>query len=124
VIQISARQLEAFEAQKYAEFEARTAEWLQKHFPSHCHLLGANDLRERIRLGLQIAALQGFHARAEGQKFIYLMFLFGRDFDVCPAFDWLRKILRQSEKAPALRMKEAFSEIESRYRTGALSAED
>jgi hypothetical protein len=63
-------------------FENRMVEHLQHCFPRKCIALTESGLRAEIRHGIQKARGYGFENELEICKYVNLMFIFGRDFDI------------------------------------------
>jgi hypothetical protein len=63
-------------------FENRVIEHLRRCFPRKCAARTESGVREEIRHGIHKARGYGFETELEICKYINLMFLLGRDFDV------------------------------------------
>lgn len=63
-------------------FENRMVEHLQRCFPRKCAALTESGVRAEIRHGIQKARDYGLENELEVCKYINLMFIFGRDFDI------------------------------------------
>lgn len=63
-------------------FEDQMVVHLQKCFPESCAVMTGPEIRAEVQLGIQKAINYRFVQEIEICKFVNLMFLFGRDFDM------------------------------------------
>jgi hypothetical protein len=75
-------------------FERRAAEHLRRYVPDACLSLGDAALAAAINHGIARATHHGLETERDLLRFLTLMFVFGRDFDVDPALPWAAEILR------------------------------
>ena len=90
---IRREQMAALSSNMRTSFEPRVMRHLKKNFPEQCKALGDVQLREFVDYGVQRASDHGFITEADTCKYIDLMFVFGRDFDMDPDLPWAVTIL-------------------------------
>jgi hypothetical protein len=95
MLMIREEQMAVFEQAVVKNFANRVYEHLQKFFPEQCQYLGADQVREAIRLGLKQA--EHYHLVSERDVYFYisLMFLLGSHFDEDPQLPWVAELLRE-----------------------------
>jgi len=96
--------LDAFALAAREGFEDRTAAHLQSRFPQECEELGEEEVRERIREGIERAGRYDIHAEKDVATFIRYMFGLAPDFDTSRKFEWVGPILRDKELSPTERL--------------------
>ena len=84
----------------FAEEERRKFEdWMHDHvreqLPGEYRAAGEEEIRELIRYGRERAASYGIQSRRDVCKYIDLMVVLGKDFDVDARFPWAAEILRK-----------------------------
>lgn len=84
---------EAFDQDIRRRFENRMVAHLNQFFPARCQALGEPAVREWISHGIGRAAGYGIVAERDACKYIDVMFVFGRDFDIDPLNPWAAPIL-------------------------------
>jgi len=91
--------MDVFRRNMLQQFEDSMVEHVNHQFPEVCGEMEEPQVRETIRYGMERAGSYGITIEQEVSKYINLMFLFGRDFDVDTSFPWASGILR-SETSP------------------------
>ncbi len=74
-------------------FENRMLEHLKEFFPKHCEILGEEQVRKVIRLGIERAEQYGLVSERDIHLYVGLMFMLGSYFDQDPQLPWAAKIL-------------------------------
>lgn len=74
-------------------FESRLLEHLKEFFPKHCEILGEEQVRKVIRLGIERAKQYGLVSERDIHLYLGLMFMLGSYFDQDPQLPWAAKIL-------------------------------
>ena len=72
---------------------ARVCDHLERCFPHRCRALGPDGVREAVDHGIARAAAYGIRSERDVCKYVDLMFVFGRDFDLPAEQPWAAKIL-------------------------------
>jgi len=85
-------QMAAFEQGAIRNFETRLLEHLQEFFPKQCQILGDEQVRQVIRLGLERAEQYELNSERDIHLYVGLMFMLGSYFDVDPQLPWAAKI--------------------------------
>jgi hypothetical protein len=85
--------IEAFNKDIRCRFEERMVAHVNQFFPVRCQVLGAEGVREWISHGIGRAQSYSIVAERDVLKYINIMFVFGRDFDVDPEHRWAAAIL-------------------------------
>lgn len=93
MLRIRATQMAAFRQTAIHNFENRMLEHLKEFFPRHCQILGAEQVRKVIRLGLEQAKQYDFDSERNVHLFVGLMFMLGSYFDQDPQLPWAANIL-------------------------------
>lgn len=78
-------------------FENRMLEHLKEFFPKHCEILGEEQVRKVIRLGLERAEQYGLVSERDIHLYVGLMFMLGSYFDHDPQLPWAAKILTDED---------------------------
>ena len=86
-------QMMAFEKAAIRNFENRMIEHLEEFFPRHCAILGSDQVRKVIRLGLERAEKYGLISERDVHLYVGLMFMLGSYFDCDLQLPWAAKIL-------------------------------
>ena len=76
-------------------FEDRMLSHLTRYFSEACARMGESGARELIRYGIERAKHYGIVAERDVCKYIDVMAVLGRDFDVDAAFPWAAEILAE-----------------------------
>ena len=74
-------------------FENRLLEHLQEFFPRQCQILGVEQSRELIRLGIAQAEKYGLDTERDVYLYVGLMCMLGSHFDQDPQLPWAAQIL-------------------------------
>jgi hypothetical protein len=99
-------QMAALGLRHRAAFEARLREHLRRFFPERCAALGPGGLDEAVGHGVARAGAHGIVAERDVCKYVDLMFVFGRDFDLAARQPWAARILRRhAASAPSARVE-------------------
>jgi hypothetical protein len=102
-------------------FEDRMVIHLNKCFPAQCKAGGEPKVRETIRYGIERASTHGMTAERDVCKFIDLMFVYGRNFDVDPNLTWPSAVFNdRSLRDPTIKM-EVLYETGMQHQPGAKS---
>ncbi|MDS4026630.1 MAG: hypothetical protein RKO25_06565 [Candidatus Contendobacter sp.] len=90
-------QMTTFEQAAVHNFENRLLEHLKEFFPKHCEILGDEQVRKVIRLGIERA--EQYEVVSERDLYLYvgLMFMLGSYFDEDPQLPWAGKILKDED---------------------------
>ena len=108
MLKIRKEQMEVFEQAAIRNFEDEIVEHLKKFSPRHCEVIGEDNVRKVIRLGIERGKKYNLTNRGPVRFYIELMFMFGSDFDTDPQLPWAGKILNdpmavdQKERADQL----------------------
>ena len=76
-------------------FEIWMLAHLRKFFSKQSEAAGEVRLRETIRYGIKRAAAHGFRGKRDVCKYIDLMVVLGRDFDIDERYPWAGVILTE-----------------------------
>ena len=74
-------------------FENRMLAHLTRYFSEACARMGEGETRDLIRYGIERANHYGIEAERDVCKYIDVMVVLGRDFDVDETFPWAAEIL-------------------------------
>ncbi len=86
-------QMEAFSATATDDFENRLVTSLYRSYPNECETLQETGVRETIRYGIDRAGRYEIKSEKGVAQYIFLMFEFGRDFDIDSDYPWAAQIL-------------------------------
>lgn len=81
------------------KFESQMLDHLRKFFPDQSLKMDEQALRETVRYGSRRSEHYGCNSVSEKTKYLNLMFVFGRDFDVDPDLKWAAKFFRPRKGA-------------------------
>jgi hypothetical protein len=90
-------QADALRKAAVKNFEDRSIVHVTKYFPTEFAKLGQVRMREMVRYGVERAKSYGIVAERDVCKYVDLMLLFGRDFDLDLSLHWPQAILIGSE---------------------------
>ena len=90
---IRSAQFGVFSELEVLKFEDWMAGHLKRFFSAKCDALGEACIVETIRYGIKRASQHGFRTRRDVCKYIDLMMVLGRDFDLDPELPWAAAIL-------------------------------
>jgi len=103
MLRIRQEQVSAFVEAALKSFEDRMINHLNTFFREPCEALGERKTRQAIQHGIQRAATHGLLTERNVCKYIDLIFVFGRDFDI--TLPWARQILNdQSLRDPTMKI--------------------
>jgi hypothetical protein len=100
---IRAEQMHALEVAKRAGFIERLVAHFTKVWPEKVQALG-DGLRAFIGTGVDRALAYEITTEADIARFINLMFVWGKDFGVSPAWPWALEILHDPTLSGAVRV--------------------
>jgi len=95
MLMIREEQMAVFEQAAVKNFASRVYEHLQKFFPECCQHLGADQVREAVRLGLDRAEHYQLISERDVYLYVSLMFLLGSSFDEDPQLPWVAELLKE-----------------------------
>jgi hypothetical protein len=95
MLTIRKEQLKVFSKNEADKFEDRVVVHLRKIFPEQSEALGEEKLAELIQYGVKRARAYEIVAQRDVCKYIDLMMIFGRDFDVDPKLSWAAATLHE-----------------------------
>jgi hypothetical protein len=118
MLTIRKEQMAVFEAAEMNKFVEHMLVHLNKVFPNQCQALGEAKMRETIQHGIKRAAAYGITAERDVCKYIDLMIVFGRDFDVAPECAWAGEILNDKGlRNPTKKMDRLFEAAKQHARS-------
>lgn len=89
-------QMAAFNQYMRGRFEEHMVGHLHTYYAEACHALGEVKIREMIRHGIARAKIYGITAETDVSRYINMMFVFGREFDIEPNYKVFRQILDET----------------------------
>lgn len=100
----------AFRAAMRKNFESDMVAQLREDFPEDCEVLGEDQVRRVIDLGVDRAAAHGFETRGDVCDYIVMMFIIGSYFDEDPQLPWAAEVLRdEGEAGPSATMEALYA---------------
>lgn len=108
MLRIDGRQLARFSDVARSDFEARMLVHLRGTFAELCRPLADAELRATIRRGVERAATYGLVQEYDVCRFLHLVVVLGRDFDVDPAHRYVHRRLTEPGAPPSLRIQSAY----------------
>lgn len=87
-------QMATFEQAAIHNFENRLLEHLEEFFPRHCEILGEEQVRKVIRLGIERAEQYELVSERDLHLYVSLMFMLGSYFDQDLQLPWAARILK------------------------------
>ena len=87
-------QMATFEQAAVHNFENRLLEHLREFFPKHCEILGDEQVRKVICLGIEQAKQYDLVSARDLYFYVGLMFMLGSYFDQDPQLPWAARILK------------------------------
>ncbi len=93
MLQLRNHQLDALDEAGLSRFERRMEIHLDRHFSAVVRPMSSQALASTIRHGVARARHHGIGTERQVCKYINLMFVFGRDFDLDPRLPWAAQIL-------------------------------
>src|SRR3954447_10748607 len=82
------------------ETEDRALGHLRNCIPEVCAALSESELREVIRWGRRRSRRYGIEREVDFFRYLNLMFMFGFEFDMDPAYPWAARALTSRGLAP------------------------
>lgn len=108
-------QLAAFSQREVQKFEDWMVVHLEKFFARKCKSMGEAQLRAMIQYGIKRAAAHRITSERDVCKYIDLMLVFGRDFDVDERHPWARETLQTRGNAES-RISSLYQSAERQLR--------
>lgn len=105
MFKVRREQMQAYREAALRDFEDRMVAHVERCFPQRLTALGAESVREVIRLGIERAAGHGIVTERDVCKFIDLMLVLGPTFDEEP---WAREILVEPNRGSWRKLDELF----------------
>jgi hypothetical protein len=108
------------------DHEQRMVRKLTQQFPGGCLGVSKDQLVDRVRQGIQRAALRKLSSEKHVGKFIAVATALGQEFDMDPRFEWADELLGQVTPQSAPRVIELLSEKAAEHlkgQPGAIAAE-
>lgn len=100
MLTIRNEQFAAFSNAEVRKFEDWIVAHLQQFFPAECARMGGDvQVRDLVRHGIRRAAVYGVTRKADVCRYVDLMVVLGRDFDVDGRFGWASAILAGAGEA-------------------------
>lgn len=101
-------QMDPLRAIASSAYRHRLANHLKQVFPERCAALGQRELYSAIDHGIATAARYGLKSEREVCKFIDLMFVFGRYFDLPSEQPWAARVLQDRSTRTATELTDAL----------------
>lgn len=115
-MKIRDEQLEAFTEDRTAKFEQYMVDHLRRWIPDQCAELGQEEVRKRIRNGIDRAAMHDIYGQRDLARFIDLTFVLGPRFVQGPEHPWARRILEDKRVTPTEKVDRLCDEANRRAR--------
>jgi hypothetical protein len=93
MLEIREEQMAVFDQAARKTFEDEMVEHLAEFVPKQCEVIGEQQVRKVIQLGVERARIYSLTNRGPVRFYIELMFVFGSDFDTDPLLSWAAEIL-------------------------------
>lgn len=107
MLRIRPEQMQAFERPVQNSLECRLYAHVKRTAPARCRQMGADSVREQIRLGIERAREYAIEADYDVMRYVDLSFLVGPDFDRDPSAPQPGEILR-ADGDPADRLDRLY----------------
>src|SRR5438045_8647207 len=101
MVTIRAAQMSIFSQLEVQKFEEWLLLHLKKFFPRQYKASSERQLRQTIQYGIKRAEAYDVKTRRDVCKYIDLMIVFGRDFDIDDRYPWAREILGRRRNSSA-----------------------
>lgn len=101
MLRIRQTQVDALAQAQMRNFEQWMLVHLMKFFPQPCQKMGEAKALETIRHGVKRARSYGIRTQRDVCKYIDLMIVFGRDFDLDTRYSWAAEVLGSSSAPSA-----------------------
>lgn len=121
---IRTEQMDVFKKTALQSFEDEMVEHLAQFSPSLYKVVGEEQMRKVIQLGMSQAAQYGFTYRGPVRLYLELMLLFGSYFDTDPQYPWAAEILTNQESDTQMQRAERLYEKTMDYRQKVVGPED
>jgi hypothetical protein len=95
---IRKEQIEVLKQVPLAVFKQKMVALLREDFPRDCEILGDEQIRKVLELGIGRAKGYGFDTRGDVCDYIVLMFKLGSFFDEDPLLPWAAELLKGREE--------------------------
>lgn len=118
MLTIRREQIEALNADMRRRFEIRMVAHVNQFFAQRCQLLGDAGVREWIVAGIERAAKYDIKAELDVCRYIDVMFVFGREFDVDPRYPWATRILNARASTARARVNHLVKSAKKRVPLG------
>jgi hypothetical protein len=97
MLRVRDEQMKVFEKVALRNFEDEMVVHFHQFAKRHCEVIGDENVREVIRLGMERAKMYGLTNRGQVRFYIELIFMFGIAFDTDPQLPWVEEILNSQE---------------------------
>jgi hypothetical protein len=94
MLRISQSLFQRFEDTARSRFEDEMVAHSMTFSPKLCRILGEDQVRDFVRLGIQRATAHGFGKRGPLRLYLEMMFLYGSDFDTDVQYPTFYRVLR------------------------------
>lgn len=121
---IRTEQMDVFKKTALQSFEDEMVEHLAQFSPPLYKVVGEEQMRKVIQLGMSQAEQYGFTHRGPVRLYLELMLLFGSYFDTDPQYPWAAEILTNQESGTQMQRAERLYEKTMDYRQKVAGAED
>ncbi len=112
---VRAEQVNALSEVRRRSFEERVAAHLHRCFGRWCADVGEETVNQTIRDGVSHASAHGIESERDVCKYIDLMVVLGRDFDLGTSHPWVIPILHDPETAdPSARIDSLYESARKR----------
>lgn len=114
MLMIREEQMAAFEQAAVRNFARQVYDYLEPFFPDHYQVLGAEPMREVIRLGMERAEPYQLISERDVYRYVSLMFLLGSYFDEDPQWPWIAELLKdEAPETTLMRMAPVYDQAMS-----------
>jgi hypothetical protein len=111
MLRLTAAQEELMRELGWRAFADEMVIHLGRFAPEHCRVIGEDNVRRAIALGIERGRKYGFTYRGPLRFYLELMFMFGSDFDTDPQFpEWGRDLLGGGDEDDQLYRAERIHE--------------
>ena len=121
---IRAEQMDVFKKTALLSFEDEMVEHLALFSPPLYKVVGEEQMRKVIQLGMSQAAQYGFTYRGPVRLYLELMLLFGSYFDTDPQYPWAAEILSDQQSGSQMQRAERLYEKTMDYRQKVAGPDD
>lgn len=110
MLTIRTEQMDALAAAMRPSLIERLVNDVREHFARHCEILGDEQLRKTVALGVDSAAGYGLASEREVFLYLCLMFMLGSFFDTDPQLPWAARILAADN------LPDGFAKVQALYK--------